>query len=415
MPKIILLSNLLIACIWATSPAAAADRGPAEPLKAFVTSVSGNANLSTWTDANGATGITAGDFICQNRAAAAGLPAPGNFMAWLSDSNDDAYCRVHWLNGKRDDNCGQSTLPGDAGPWVRTDGGPFAAPVGLALFPAQQIFLPPRLDEFGIEVPDDDLDRLVYTGTDGDGELHTEGQSCQDWTSDDAGFISLGNVYLTGSGWSRAGSAGCGGQRRLLCVERGSGPPLPALQADGLLAFVTSATGPGDLSSWPAADAGVSGVAAGDSICNNLAAAAGLGTPGAFKAWLSDSDRPARQRLLSNGPWVRPDGVPIAETRLGLVTNPRDTAISVTEHIDYLGNNAVWTGTTDQGEAAPDRCDDWRDGTSAFESGRRGGADRSGDGWSEAFPSQSCAASFMRLYCLEDVGPDVVFLDGFEP
>ncbi|MBI5194666.1 MAG: Ig-like domain-containing protein [Nitrospirae bacterium] len=90
---------------------------------AFVTSGRGNGNLSTWADAGEKTGIAAGDTICQARANAAGLS--GTYAAWLSDSTNDAYCHIHNLTGKKADNCGQTTLPAEAGPWLRMDGLPF--------------------------------------------------------------------------------------------------------------------------------------------------------------------------------------------------------------------------------------------------------------------------------------------------
>jgi len=99
--------------------------------KVFVTSVSGNGNISTWADAGGKTGLAAADAVCQARANAAGLP--GIFKAWLSDGNDDAYCRVHNLTGKISANCGQSSLPASAGPWVRMDGFPFGARIDQLL------------------------------------------------------------------------------------------------------------------------------------------------------------------------------------------------------------------------------------------------------------------------------------------
>jgi hypothetical protein len=60
----------------------------------FITSVSGNGNLSTWPGAGGATGLAAGDAICKSAAAAAGLPQPASFVAWLSTSSVDARDRV---------------------------------------------------------------------------------------------------------------------------------------------------------------------------------------------------------------------------------------------------------------------------------------------------------------------------------
>lgn len=89
----------------ALSLAACAAHADGERL-AFVTSVQGNANLQTWADANGLSGLAAADRICRQRATAAGLAEADQFVAWMSDSNDDAYCRVHGLPGKRSANCG---------------------------------------------------------------------------------------------------------------------------------------------------------------------------------------------------------------------------------------------------------------------------------------------------------------------
>lgn len=413
MPRIILLLSLFTGLFHATPVVAQVGDGTTgfEPRKVFITSVSGTGDLSTWPDANSATGVTAGDFICQNRASAAGLSNPGDYMAWLSDSNDDAYCRLHWQLGKRDDNCGQTELPEDAGPWVRTDGQPFAAEVGLALFPSPNVFLPPKLDEFGNEVPNEILTRRVATGTDGQGQLGNAERTCQNWTSNDAEFIGVGNVYSTGTGWSVAGVSTCSGSLQLFCIERGSGPPLPPFQAQGKLAFVTSVTGDGELASWPEADPGTAGVEAGDSICRNLAGAAGMDNADAFKAWLSDSSQSAHQRLASDGPWIRPDGVPVADTRSDLATIPLNTAIAVTEQQDYLDGSLVWTGTTDDGDTHPDNCDDWANATSSFD-GRLGAARLTATGWSSS-NTFSCDIPIGRLYCLEDE-MDAVFFDNFE-
>ena len=151
------------------------------PLQVFATSVTGSGDLSTWADANGATGIDAGDQICQARALAASLPEPANFVAWLSDSNDDAYCRINGLTGERDNNCGQAQLPVNAGPWLRTDGQPFAESIELALAPENISFLPPRFDEFGNELFESSNESFVRTGTDSSGRGTTN--NCSDWSS----------------------------------------------------------------------------------------------------------------------------------------------------------------------------------------------------------------------------------------
>jgi hypothetical protein len=60
----------------------------------FVTSETGNADLSSWPEAGGEEGIAAGDAVCRNLATAAHLPAPESFVAWLSDSSTDARDRL---------------------------------------------------------------------------------------------------------------------------------------------------------------------------------------------------------------------------------------------------------------------------------------------------------------------------------
>jgi hypothetical protein len=59
----------------------------------FLTKASGNGNLSSWPLAGGAVGLAAGDAICRAEAAAANLPAPESFLAWLSTTAVDARDR----------------------------------------------------------------------------------------------------------------------------------------------------------------------------------------------------------------------------------------------------------------------------------------------------------------------------------
>ena len=120
-------------------------------LVAFVTSVEGTGNLSSWSDAGDQIGLAAGDAICQARAEAGKLS--GSFVAWLSDADDDAYCRVQNLEGKKLANCGQPELPTAAGPWVRVDGLPFAGTIDQMLKPNYRIFTPVHFDEFGNPFP----------------------------------------------------------------------------------------------------------------------------------------------------------------------------------------------------------------------------------------------------------------------
>ena len=100
--------------------------GHAAPKVAFITSEVGTGVMSTWTSSGGMAGLDGADQVCRTLAANAGLANPNDFVAWLSDSSDDAYCRLHGLSGRILDPmpCGQLTLPTSAGPWSRSDGTP---------------------------------------------------------------------------------------------------------------------------------------------------------------------------------------------------------------------------------------------------------------------------------------------------
>ncbi|MGH9464711.1 MAG: hypothetical protein ACRD0X_03630 [Thermoanaerobaculia bacterium] len=377
---------------------------------AFVTSAAGGGDLSKWPDAKGQVGLAAADIICEERAAAAGLANPQNFVAWLSDPDHDAYCRVHNLTGKKANNCRQSQLPAAAGPWVRTTGFPFSDAITL-LTTSGVVYAPLRYDEFGDPIPDGPGSQM-FTATAPDGTLTGAG-SCAKWSSDsDLIEATVGNIDATTQGWTTGGSLPCAGPARLICVETFDGPPLPDFAQSGRRAFVTSATGSGDLASWPEADPGASGIEAGDSICRNLALLAGFEEAATFKAWLSDTLVAAPDRFVHDGRWVRPDGVIPAAGIADLTDGLLFTSINVTEQGNYLGNHGVWTGTEDSGLPRPDHCSDWTDGTAKV-SGAFGVAYLTRFGWSWLLPRLPCDFDSFRLYCLSDA-ETTIFADGFE-
>lgn len=396
--------------LLAATSAVAGDTG-SDPRVIFVTSVTGDAVLGSWPDADGATGLAAADNICQNRAAAGGLANPEDFVAWISDSSDDAYCRLHGLSGKKVDTCGQPSLPADVGPWVRTDGFPFAPLIDELLTPDNVVYVPPRYDEFGNAVT---WPWYTLTATHVDGTL--SGNTCDDWTNTDGGSgLHLGDPTATSGSWSHgAGSTCLGSGKRLTCLARGGGAALPPFAQQGRLAFVTSVVGTGDLGSWPQADSGSSGIAAGDSVCRNLATDAGLSHPDSFKAWLSDESVDAIDRFDHDGPWVRPDGVGVAADKNEFTSGTLFTSIGQTELGDYMARFVdgvnVWTGTLTDGTGAGSYCQSWSNGTSA-ESGNRGQSTDTINSWTQ-FSAMPCHFAG-RLYCLSDLNP-VVFSDRFE-
>ena len=370
---------------------------------AFATSNFGTANLGAWSYGVGKTGLDAADAICQASARAGRLP--GIYRAFLSDAQNDAYCRMHGLNGTVAGNCGSATLPATAGPWMRTDGAPYAARIDRMV---NAETYNPLFDEYGAQSPG----WVAFTGSDyagirADASFFTD---CSGWTSPASTGLAAGGYQSTTSFAVGSGALPCDQNGNLFCFEvaEGEGPPLPPRDATGKLAFMTSVKGPGMLWAWPDAGA-ATGIAAGDAICQARAAAAGFANASRFKAWLSDASTNAVDRITSNGPWVRPDGVLVAADKPTLVGGVLASSISVTETGLYVNwdpsvfgswSLRAWTGTTQQGLAAADHCLSWTAASGA--NGAQGGTNSTVN-WSHllGMPPEACTLN-KALYCLED-------------
>jgi hypothetical protein len=364
------------------------------PRIAFVTSVFGNGQLSSWTGAGAAVGLAAADAVCQARATAAGLS--GTFVAWLSSSTSDAYCRIHGLPGLYSANCGQAALPTGAGPWVRTDGFAFmdALPATTALY------TPPIYDESGV-IPagaTSGMGLKLLTNTARSGAPASLSATCTDWTD---GVAATG-ITTGGTGetvwWSNSSTGYCNDATvRLLCFERGAGNPLPSFATTGKHVFATSTAGTGNLSTW--ADAGgQTGLAAGDKICQARATAAGLANPTTYKAWLSTFSINAVDRLTSVGPWVRLDGVVIADSKADLTDGVLFTAVTFNEY--GVGNDTfLYTGTAATGLSSGFTCVNWTS-AGAGDAAHKGRQDFATSRWTDD-GTMACSTSG-RLICFED-------------
>src|SRR5262245_59197581 len=107
------------------------------------------------------------------------------------------------------------------------------------------------------------------------------------------------------------------------------------------------------------------GLVGADAKCQQLADGAQL--PGAFKAWLSDSTTDARDRLTqATVPYIRVDGIQIADGFQDLVDGSLDAPINVTEQGDTVPPfQLVWTGTNEEGRlglgpgASIQTCTEW--------------------------------------------------------
>lgn len=377
--------------------------------RAFVTSVTGNGNLNSWPDSGGLSGLGAGDAICRTRAAAGGLANAASYVAWLSSPLTDAYCRVRGLTGKKASACGGGS-PDPAGPWylVSPPGAPITGTIDRLTGAEAEIYRGVLQDEFGTLFDPADGTRY-WTGTLASGEAAAE--TCVGWAvPSPVQGGGVGDVLSSAVQWSYLGWVGCNSPRRLLCLESGaSDPPVPLGVEPGLIAFVTSATGTGDLSSWPEA-AGFSGLAAGDAICRTLASAARLPTPPSFVAWLSTSSIDARDRLLVPAvPIRRLDGYRLANSKADLLDGTNANSLHVDEQGRYVtAPLRVHTGTLADGTGGAGSCSDW-DSTAGEVSTGVLAAQRS-DRWTDD-ETLSCGGE-SRLYCVSNVV--TLFWDGFD-
>ena len=103
------------------------------------------------------------------------------------------------------------------------------------------------------------------------------------------------------------------------------------------------------------------GLAGADAICRGAAQKAGLANPLTFRAWLSDRNVDAAERLLhGKGRYVRVDGQVIAADFDDLLDGELDNPIVITA-TEQVYQNGVWTGTRPDGTRGigADHCVDW--------------------------------------------------------
>ncbi len=175
------------------------------PLTVFVTSGTTNGSFG---------GIAEGDAICNAEATAAGVT--GSFIAWLSDSNVDAYTRLTGILGLAD-----PLVPANA-PYELVDGTLVSESAdNLTEFsnPGKTAFLQNAID---LEADGTAAvsNSFVWTATDSDGTGFGTA-SCVDWTSalgSEVGIV--GAITQFGDDWTNVGVAfPCDTEHLLYCFE----------------------------------------------------------------------------------------------------------------------------------------------------------------------------------------------------
>jgi hypothetical protein len=370
---------------------------------AFVTSTGGTGIFGQWSGAGGNTGLAAGDAICVARATAADLPDPQSFVAWLSDSNNDAYCRVHGLSGKKSANCGQTVLPTGAGPWRRTDGVPFLGAL-TGGSPMATVYSPLARDEFTNTL----TDAMLFTGTLADGTASA--RLCGDWVVPSS-TVNFGDTNSTDPEWTNiAGYAFCDGfaPGHLACMQKGAGDPLRTPTQTHKQAFLTSLNFNGNLGNSAQAG-GNTGLAAGDAICRNLAHASNLQEADSYKVYLAE-DTPPSTRFQYDGPWERLDGLTFADSFAQINSGYVRVPLNMMESGAYAqgGNRHAWSGFNTSGVSAQN-CTHW---TLVTSGAWISSLDTVGPHWPMAVGLPTECTAGMALFCLSD--SDLLFRYGME-
>jgi len=148
--------------------------------------------------------------------------------------------------------------------------------------------------------------------------------------------------------------------------------------------------------------------------CQSLAKLAKFDNALGFKAWISDAQHsPLKDFTHTIGtPYVRPDGVRIADDWNDLILNGPDDGIIITELGETLLGAYVWTGTASNGELAPNTltCQSWSSSKAADKghTGMSGVENMQEPAWTQwldqrqwtSYASFNCLYTY-QVYCFE--------------
>jgi cysteine-rich repeat protein len=139
-----------------------------------------------------------------------------------------------------------------------------------------------------------------------------------------------------------------------------------------------------------------------DQRCRMLAAVANLPNSGTYRAWLSDSNTSAADRIThSKGRYTLVNGIVVAADWDALISGLLESPIDTTEDSEASDGSCAWTGTFANGLPAfgSTFCDNWSS-SGGRQDGGRGSGDFIDDWWS--FIDYSPCGSECALYCFEN-------------
>jgi hypothetical protein len=323
-------------------------------------------------------GLAAADDLCVREARAAGLR--GNYLALLSTATATAASRFADVADQT---------------WVRLDGVALSSP-RHTLLDDSELAAPLNLTSRGryLSVGGDD----VHTGSVAPTRVSDPGFDCMAWTSDDPALPSFSSNGISNieMWWSPIVNVGnCSYPRHLYCLEHDESDAF-----DGGTAAGTSDGGGAGTSDAGAgvSEAGSPGVpnyvfrtaatyptlnrtyALADAQCDAEAAYAGL--PGSYRAWFSTTTVDARDRLAGARGWIRPDGLPFADTITDIVQGRLFTPLDIDPFGNRAGGQPVMTGTAPTGVVqGGGTCHDWTDGPTSGSRASEGLTGTTGEFW----------------------------------
>jgi hypothetical protein len=146
-----------------------------------------------------------------------------------------------------------------------------------------------------------------------------------------------------------------------------------------------------------------SGIEAADELCQN--AAVNAGRNGTWKAWISDNNNNAIDRIADVGPWylVGTSEYIVFENKAGMTQNPlrpidHDEFGDVISFDPQIIGNEVWTGTNSDGTNSGLNCSNWAFGDTL--DGKAGDYELNDVRWTNTTTPRGCEWQ-NHLYCFE--------------
>ena len=140
----------------------------------------------------------------------------------------------------------------------------------------------------------------------------------------------------------------------------------------------------------------IGGLAGADRFCQAGADRYQIG--GTWKAWLSDSQTDAIDRIADVGPWYTMNGNLAFQNKAQLAGTPSNV-IEYDMAGGIVASSSYWTGTNPGGTRAAENCNDWTS-SSEMVTGVWGSGRETSNRWTTYVPSSICLQG-LNLLCIE--------------